>query len=46
MTKEGLLLDLRAVQIARSLDQIGTALRERGETQESIDADAPHPAGG
>ena len=35
-TKEGLLLDLRAVQIAKALDQIGAALREQGETLESM----------
>jgi AbrB family looped-hinge helix DNA binding protein len=35
-TKEGLLIDLRAVQIARALDQIGAALKEQGETLGSM----------
>ncbi len=35
-TSEGLLIDLRAVQIAKALDQMGAGLRERGVTLEEM----------
>jgi len=35
-TDEGLLIDLRAVQVAKALDQMGAGLREKGITLEEM----------